>query len=175
MSVSRLGLAFAMSALGAASLGAQAARLGYVDSQAVLAEYAPAQEARAQLETARQEIESELQMLNSGLQVAVNEYQQQAMSMTPEARQGREQELARQNQALQSRTQELDIQFQQRQAELLQPITDRITAVIEEIRVEGNYTMILDRASQVILAADPALDLTQDVMSRLQAEPSGGG
>ena len=175
MSVSRLGMAFTLSLFWAGSVGAQAARVGYVDSNAVLAEYAPAQEARQQLENARQDAEAEIQLLGSGLQTSIQEYQQQAMSMTPEARQAREQELGRQQQAFESRQQELDIQFQQRQAELLQPITDRVTAVIEEIRVEGNYAIILDQASQVILAADPALELTQEVLTRLQAQDTGGG
>ena len=97
------------------------------------------------------------------------------MSLTPEARSAREQELASQEQALNRRRQELETQLGQRQAELLQPITDRITAVIEELRVEGNYAMILDRASQVILAADPALELTQEVLTRLQAADASSG
>jgi len=107
-------MAFTLSLLWAASAEAQATRVGYVDSNAVLAEYAPAQEARQQLEDARQDAEAELQLLGSGWQTAVAEYEQQAMSMTPEARQNRQQELAAQQQALQTRTQELEIQFQQR-------------------------------------------------------------
>ena len=77
------------------------------------------------------------------------------------------------------RQQELELQLNQRQQELLQPVNDRITAVIEEIRVEGNYAIILDAASAAIVAADPALDLTQEVLTRLQAAdtpgPGGGG
>ncbi len=177
MSVSRLGTAFALSLCWASSLDAQATRVGYVNSESVLAEYAPAQEARQQLETAAQEADAELQLLGSGLQAAINEYQQQQMSMTPEARQGREQELASQRQAFTRRQQELELQLQQRQQELFQPVNDRITAVIEEIRVEGNYAMILDAASAAIVAADPALDITQEVLTRLQAQdtPGAGG
>lgn len=174
MSVSRLGMAFALSLCCVSSVDAQATRVGYVNSQSVLAEYAPAQEARQQLESAAQQADSELQLLASGLQAAGNEYQQQAMSMTPEARQSREQELGRQQQAFNSRQQELELQLQQRQQELLQPVNDRITAVIEEIRVEGNYAIIFDLASQAIVAADPALDLTQEVLTRLQAQDAPG-
>ncbi len=175
MSVTRLGTAFALLFCCAASLNAQTARVGYVNSQAILGEYGPAQEARQQLETAAQDADRELQLLNSGLQAAFAEYQQQQMSMTLEARQNREQELANQQQAMQRRTQELELQLQQRQQELLQPINDRIGAIIEEIRVEGNYAIILDAASAVIVAADPALDLTQDVLTRLQAQDNPGG
>ena len=178
MRISRLGMASALLLFCAASLDAQGARVAYVNSQQVLAEYAPAQEARQQLESVFQENQSELQLMSSGLESSLAEYQQQAMSMTPETRQNRERELQNLQQALQNRTQELELQFQQRQQELMQPVTDRITAVIEELRVEGNYAVILDLASQAIVAADPALDLTQEVLTRLQAQDdpgSGGG
>lgn len=175
MSISRLGMVAALMLLSTSSAAAQAARVGYVNTTQVLEEYTPAQEARQALESARLEAESEIQLLGRGYQAAVDEYQQQAMTMTPEARQAREQELVAQQQALQNRTQELDIQFQERQAELLQPVMGRVTAVIEEIRVEGSYALILDSASQAILAGDPALDLTQEVLTRLQPDPSPGG
>ena len=175
MSISRLGMVAALMLLSTSSATAQAASIAYVNTNQVLAEYAPAQEARQALENARLEAESELQLLDRGLRAAVDEYQQQAMTMTPEARQAREIELQNQQQALQNRSQELDIQFAERQSELLQPVMERVTAVIEELRVEGSYALILDSASQAILAGDPALDLTQEVLTRLQADPSPGG
>ncbi len=175
MSISRMGMAAALVLLSAGTVQAQVTRVGYVNSNQVLAEYGPAQDARQGLETAQQEAESELRLLNSGLQAAVDEYEQQAMTMTPEARAAREQELRNLQQGLQRRSQELDVQWQERQTELLQPIMERVTAVIEEIRVEGGYALILDSASQAILAGDPALDLTQEVLTRLQADPTPGG
>ena len=56
---------------------------------------------------------------------------------------------------------------------------DQITAVIETLREEGNYAMILDAAAGSIISADPTLDLTQEVLRRLEAAaaaaPGGGG
>ncbi len=171
MSIVRVGLAAATAlAATAGSLAAQATKVGYVNSQDVLAGYAPAQEAQEELETVRQESESEVQLLSSGLQAALQEYEQQRLTLNADARQGREAALAEQRQAFQRRTQELDRQFAQRRAEVLQPLMEEINAVIEEIRVEGNYALILDAASQAILTADPALDLTQEVLTRLEAK-----
>ena len=56
----------------------------------------------------------------------------------------------------------------------------RITAVIEEIRAEGSYSMIFDVAAPGIISADPALDLTAEVVRRLQlsagaSTPGGAG
>ena len=52
---------------------------------------------------------------------------------------------------------------------------DRITEVIEAIREEGNYALILDVAAGSIISADPALDLTQQVITRLQTAATSPG
>ena len=62
--------------------------------------------------------------------------------------------------------------LQQRQAELIQPIMEEVTSVIEALREEGNYSLILDAGAGSIISADPSLDLTQEVISRLE---SGSG
>jgi len=54
--------------------------------------------------------------------------------------------------------------------ELLQPIQARVNSVIQGIRAEMNYTLILDAdvAGGLIAAADPALNITARVLQRLQ-------
>jgi Skp family chaperone for outer membrane proteins len=44
---------------------------------------------------------------------------------------------------------------------------DEITEVIEELREQGNYALILDVAAGSIVSADPALDVTEEVIRRL--------
>jgi Skp family chaperone for outer membrane proteins len=51
---------------------------------------------------------------------------------------------------------------------------DRIDAVIQALRAEGGYSMILDSAAQGLIAADPALDLTAAVLERLRTAPPPG-
>ena len=153
---------------------AQSAKIGWVDTNVVLRELPMAQDAQKTLEAAIQGFQAEMQQLLSDLQASEQEYRQQQMTMTAENRQAREEELLRSRNAVQQRSQELDGQAQQRRAEVFQPVMEAITAVIEEIRVEGNWAMILDVASQAILSADPSLDLTQEVLTRLQ-EPAGAG
>ena len=69
------------------------------------------------------------------------------------------------------------MEARQLQDEVLQPVMDEITAVIEEIRVEGGYAFILDADSQnnIILAADESLNLTQEVLTRLEEKGAAGG
>ena len=174
MSFSRFGMAVALSLLFTASLDAQATRIGYIHVQEVLAQYPPAQAVFDQLEGANTRWTNELQMLRTNLDQAVAEYQQQQMTMTPEARQAREQELASQDRAILNRRDQIVNESQQLQDDLLQPIMDEITAVIEEVRVEGGYALILDSSSNAILAADESLNLTQEVINRLEEKGAAG-
>ncbi len=169
MSISRLGAAVALSLLFASPLAAQGTKVGYINSLQVLAEYGPAQDARRSLEATVAGFRTEINSLDTGYQQAVAEYQQQMVTMTPEARQERELQLQTQRNALEARTQELQDLANQREVEVFTPINEAIRSVLEEIRVEGNYGLILDVAAQAILVADPALDLTQQVLTRLQA------
>ncbi len=177
MSFSRLGMAAALGLLFTASLDAQATRIGYVHTQEVLAQYPPAQAGFDQLDGANTRWTTELQTLRNNLDQAVAEYEQQRLTMTPEARQAREQELTQQNTAIITRGDQIQREAQQLRDEVLQPIMDEITAVIEEIRVEGGYAFILDADAQVsvILAADESLNLTAEVLTRLEEKGAAGG
>ena len=169
MSISRLGAAVALSLLFASPLAAQGTKVAYIDTNAVWAEYAPAQEAQRVLNATLAGYQTELDVLRSELAQGFTEYQQQQISMTPDARQKREEELNALEMSLNERGQELQTQAEQRRLEVFAPISEAIRSVLEEIRVEGNYGLILDVTSNAIMVADPALDLTQQVLIRLQA------
>lgn len=153
---------------------AQSVKVGWVNTVVVLREFPMAQEAQKMLDATLQGYQAEMQQLNEDMQAALQEYQQQQLTMTPENRRAKEEELMRDQTAIQQRGQELEGQAQQRRNEVFEPVMAAISSVIEEIRVEGSYSMILDAASQAILAADPALELTQLVLDRLQAASGSG-
>ena len=175
MSFSRLGMAVALSFLFTASVDAQVSRIGYIQVQAVLAQYPPSQAAFDQMEDEGDRWTMELQNLRTSWQQAIDDYGQQQMSMTPEVRQIREQEIQTMGIAFQNRDQEIQALAQQLQNDLLQPIMDDITAVLEEIRVDGGYALILDADRNVILAADESLNLTEEVLTRLEEKGAAGG
>ena len=169
MSVFRLGAAAVLCLLTASPVAGQGTKVGYINSEQILAEYGPAQDAKRRLNATVAGYGAEIQQLEAGLQQAFNEYQQQQLTMNADARREREQELGNRQIKLEERRQELNQQALQRQQEVFQPIMEEIRMVLEEIRVEGGYGLILDTVSQAILVADPGLDLTQEVLTRLEA------
>jgi len=73
-------------------------------------------------------------------------------------------------QRLQDRGNELQERAAKRQGELMAPLNTRIRAIIDGIRAEENYAMILDvdAPGTLIVAMDPALNITPRVIQRLK-------
>lgn len=112
----------------------------------------------------------EVQRLQTQLDSAVQAFDQQSIALSPAARQTKQRELQGMQQRMEQRTNELQDRARQREQDLLQPIQSRVNSVIQGIRAELNYAMILDvdAPGGMIVAADPALNITARVLQRLQ-------
>ena len=162
-------------ALVAGTAEAQTLKIGYINSQEILASAPGAREAQAAFERDMQGYNTEAQQLQDELTRMQQQLQQQELTLSPEAKRNRQQQISQKAQEAQDKMAELDQRAAGRRAELVQPIMDKITAVIETMREEGNYALILDVAAGSIISADPSLDLTQEVLRRLQAAPPAPG
>lgn len=112
----------------------------------------------------------EVQRLQTQLDSAVQAFDQQAIALSPAARQTKQRELQGMQQRMEQRTKELQDRAGQREQDLLSPIQARVNSVIQGIRAELNYALILDvdAPGGMIVAADPALNITAKVLQRLQ-------
>ncbi|HUF75558.1 MAG TPA: OmpH family outer membrane protein [Longimicrobiales bacterium] len=172
---------FALTALalligaGAAEAQTQALKIGFINSQQILATSTEAAAAEERFNQEMQGYQAEVEQLETELNGMQQRLQQQQLTLSPEARANREAQIQQKLQEYQTRTQQLQQQADQRRAELVQPVVDKITAIIETIREEGQYHLILDVAAGSIIAADSTLDLTPEVVRRLSATASGTG
>jgi Skp family chaperone for outer membrane proteins len=112
---------------------------------------------------------TEVQKLQQQMDSAVQAFDQQSIALSPAARQTKQRELQTMQQRMEQRTNELQDRARQREQELLQPIQTRVQGVIQGIRAEGNYALILDAdaAGGLIAAADQSLNITARVLQRL--------
>jgi len=154
--------------LGTTTLDAQTLRIGYIDSQVILAQAPGAELAQTEFEREMDRYRGELQRLGEELERLIQQYQQQQRNLTPEAREARESEIQRRQFAYESRLEEIDAEANQRRQALVEPILQRMSDAIEAIREEGSYALIFDTAARSIIAADPSLDLTDTVLARLR-------
>ena len=74
-------------------------------------------------------------------------------------------------QRMAQRQQALQDSAQAKEDELMEPLRGRINSIIQGIRAENNFSLIIDAdaGGGFLLAADPALNITARVLQRLQA------
>lgn len=114
--------------------------------------------------------DAEMKKLQAGFDSAVAQYQQSQAMMTPSNRSAKEKQLQAQQDSIQTKVNQIRARVDAKERELLAPMQDRLKAVIEGIRAEANYSLIIDIGSQVsqnIVAYDKSLDITLRVAQRL--------
>lgn len=154
--------------LGASAAGAQTTlKIGYINSQQILANAPEAAAAQQQFDQEMQGYQAEIKQLEDELTGLQENLQRQQLTLSPEAKAAREQQLQARLQQYQQRSAQLQEIADQRRAELIQPVMDKVNTAIEAVRVAGSYHLILDLAAGSIVAADPSLDVTQQVITQL--------
>lgn len=145
----------------------------FIDSERLRREAPELQQARERLQQEMGQFEaradSMLAPLQQELQRMAVEFQQQQTTMAPEARRERQQALSQKQQELQQQGARLEQQAAERQNEIMGPALERINEVIQQIRQERGYAFILDVAAGGVIAADSTLDITGEVLNRLNA------
>jgi outer membrane protein len=152
-----------------------ATKLAYINSNDIIAQAPGAAEAQQTFDREMARWRTEVQALADSLQQMMTTYEQQQIMLSPEKRQERQQEILQKRLEYEQRVNDLQEVAQRRQQELVQPIYDRITQALTQIRDEYEYTMIFDVAAGALIAADTTLDITGIVVERLkQVQPTPG-
>lgn len=146
----------------------------YVNSQEILQQAPGASEAQQTWSRELAQYRGEVQQLAAEVDSMQGALEQQQDMLNQSAVERRRQEIAQKRQELQRRAQELEQKASQRQQELLGPILDQVRDVIEEIRSERGYRLVLDASAAGVLAADPSYDITGLVIQRLQERQARG-
>jgi outer membrane protein len=157
----------------AAPVAAQAgaAKLAYVNTQAILKSTPGYAQAESTFTKELQTYRGEVQKLQASLDSAASDFEQQSVMLSPTQRAAKRKDLEGQQQKLEQRTQELQQRAATRERELLDPIQSKVNSVIEGMRASGNYAMIFDVSApnSGIVTADKSLDLTDKVIQQLKS------
>ena len=161
----------------APDLEAQAStlKIGYVNSQAILQQAPGATEAQEEFDRQMERIQEEVENMGVDLDSLLSSYQQQQSTLLPNVRQARETEITQFQQRYQQRVDQMSQEAEVARQALVEPLFTQMADVIDDIREEGNYQYIFDVASQAIIAADSSLDLTEEVLLRMQQAAGVGG
>jgi len=159
---------------GAQATAATAAntKIGYINSTVILAQAPGRAEAEAQFVKEVGVYRQQIQRMDDSLKTMMAAFDRDAGKLDSTARDSRRRTIGQKEVEYQTRARGLDSTMQARQAQLVKPIMERVQRVIETIRAEDGYAVILDVGSQtsVVVAADKKLDLTDRVLARLKSQ-----
>jgi outer membrane protein len=165
----RMLVASASAALLSLSSGAMAQELkiGYVNSERVLREAAPAKAAQSRLEAEFSKREKEIAEQGARLKAAAEKLEKEAPTLSEAERARRQRELVEQDRDMQRRSREFKEDLTQRKNEELQAVVERANRVIKQIFEQEKYDVILQEA----IFAGPRVDITEKVIKVLNGAP----
>jgi outer membrane protein len=148
-------------------------KMGWVNSEVILQQYAPAIKAQSDLDALTKEWTDTMEKMTSELQASYQDAQKQFTNMTPDKQREVQQELVTKEQSIQQFRQQ---KFGQpngelfiKQEELLKPIKAKILEAIDAVRQTEGMSFIFDKTGDVLLLfADPKYDITNAVLDKLK-------
>lgn len=146
-------------------------KIAYVNTAALM-DAAPGRvAAESLLKKEGDALTASLQKLQDSVNALLTKYQKDEPTLSATVKDTRQKAIQGLETDLQAKNLKAQQQFQQRQAEVMAPITDAVKKALDDIRVEDGYAVIFanDPGQSVIVAADKNLDITDRVVSRLRA------
>jgi outer membrane protein len=155
----------ALAAVAAQPASAQELKIGYVNSERVLREAAPAQAAQKKLEVEFGKRQREMTESEQRLKAAADKLEKDGPTLAAADRARRERELVEQDRDLQRKRREFQEDLNQRRNEELSAVVERANRAIKQIFDSEKYDLIL----QEVIFAGPRVDITEKVIRVLNA------
>jgi outer membrane protein len=155
----------ALAAVASLPVSAQELKIGYVNSERVLREAAPAQAAQKKLEVEFGKRQREMTESEQRLKAAADKLEKDGPTLAAADRARRERELVEQDRDLQRKRREFQEDLNQRRNEELSAVVERANRAIKQIFDSEKYDLIL----QEVIFAGPRVDITDKVIRVLNA------
>ena len=153
----------------AVQLNAQ--RVGFLDTEKILASIPEYNSAKSQLESLEKGYRTKVENEFAAIEKLYNAYQANKGTMSQVVRAQKENEIISKEEAAKKLQESYFGEngiMQKKSQELLSPIKERVQAAIEKVAKSGGYMMIVDIASQSgVIYTNSQYDLTQEVIKVL--------
>lgn len=138
-------------------------RIGFVNTDRLLSEAAPAQAAQAKLEREFSQREKDLDAAAKALQAASDQFERDAVTMSESDRAAAQRRLVEQDRDFQRKRREFQEDLDARKQQELQQLLDRANQVVIEVAERERYDAIFQDAVYI----NPRLDITDEVLKAL--------
>lgn len=142
---------------------AQELKLGYVNSERILRDSAPARAAAQKLESEFAKRDRELQEMGQKLKAAADRFDKDAPVLAEAERAKRQRELTEMDRELQRRQREFREDLNQRRNEELQALLERAQRIVRQIAEQEKFDLIVQDA----VYFSPRVDITEKVLRAL--------
>ncbi len=148
------------------------AKIGWVNSQAIMDKLPEAQDAQHQLDNVVAQWQGELTKMQNDWQKKYEEYDKKKLILTDQLRAQSEKELQDLDKKIADyRTKKFgqNGELFTKQNELMKPVQNKIFKVIQDIAKEENYDYVFDKSGDILLLySNDKYDLTAKVFERVQ-------
>lgn len=162
MKVSTLSLV-AVALIGVSQAAVADTKIGFVNSDRVMREAAPAVRAQQRLEKEFEKRDQELQRMAKDLKSMQEELEREAPTMAESDRRSKERALNDLNRDFQRKQREFREDLNQRRNEELASVLDKANRSVKQIAESENYDIIFQEA----VYANPKIDITDKVIKAL--------
>jgi len=149
-----------------------AQKMGYVNSQQIIANFKEAQDAQERMDKINREWQQELMELQKQFQDMNQQLESQSLLLSEERQNEKREELRTlylKAQQFQEQKWGQNGESFKKQDEIMKPVIDKINASIKKVGEELRYDYIFDTVAGNILYASPAqTDLTEEVLAELE-------
>ena len=152
-------------------------RIGYIDSQKILASYSRAQEIKNEFDNQVKEWKDEINRRQQELERLQKNLQSQSFMLTEEARLRKIEELQKKKVELENYVGGIygkGGKAETLNEELMQPLLAEIDTVVSEIAEEEEFSYILDASTGVVIYADDIYDITNRIIETLNRKHMPG-
>lgn len=145
------------------------AEIVYLNSDSLLTKYEYFKDMSKRLQDKGKTANDDLVAKKQAFQREVGDYQKSANSLSADQRSSTEQRLGRKQQELQAYEQNANAQFQNESASEQAKLFDKVSDFAKQYAKEKGYKLVLtySKANPTVLFGDPSLDVTNDVVKRL--------
>jgi outer membrane protein len=156
-------LAASLLAIGSAQAQAQEMKIGFVSTERIFREAAPAKAANAKIEQEFSKRDKDLQDMAARLKAMSDKLDKDAPVLSESDRGRRQRELAELDKDFQRRQREFREDLNQRRNEELATVLDRTNRVIKQIAEAEKYDIVFQEAVYI----SPRIDITDKVLKAL--------
>lgn len=157
----------AMAVLVPASQAQPEARIGFVNTERILREAAPAARAQKKIEAEFSKRDQDLAKTAEQLKRLQDELERQGVTMPESQRRAKERELNEQSREFQRRQREIREDFNVRRNEELAQVIEQARRVIRQIAEQEKYDIVVQDA----VYTSPRVDITDRVIKALESKP----